>query len=208
MAVHASKLCRFLVFGEMFKMMPSIAPEWHMPGWSWVMSHCVGYRRSILYTINFCRREDLCFTGSGYYVDIFCIPIIPNTTWQRSFCCCCCAICCIMEKKKSISAVVNSQLSGVLTLQHREGICSSLPTFIPWLWERNFSLRPFPVSSWENEDCVLQTKLSPVVRALFSERLQNNNNKKAGFREHSFQTPVCASRGRMMSATALLCSTF
>lgn len=60
--------------------------------------------------------------------------------------------------EKAVSAVVNSQLLGVLTLLFGEGVSSSLSLSSLAFKKGIFYLSktwPFPVSSWENEDYIL-----------------------------------------------------
>lgn len=76
---------------------------------------------------------------------------MPSATWQKFF-----TLRYIYYRiEKAVSAGVNSQLSGALTLLFREGVCSSLPLSSLDSKKGIFYLSRtwlFPVSSWENED--------------------------------------------------------
>lgn len=47
---------------------------------------------------------------------------MPDATWQRFF-----TLIYVVKGKRDVSAAVNSQLYGMLTLLFGEGVCSSLP---------------------------------------------------------------------------------
>lgn len=89
-------------------------------------------------------------TGSGCYLDFFCSLMMPNATWQRFF-----TLIYVVKGKRDVSAAVNSQLQGMLTLLFGEGVCSSLPLSSLDSKKGIFYLsktQPFPVGSWKNKD--------------------------------------------------------
>lgn len=94
----------FSLFLEIFPITLSVALEWLMLCSLWHVIHRSGYVGSTLHTI---QQEGGTrnLTGSGCYLDVFCIPMMPDATWQRFF-----TLIYVVKGKRDVSAAVNSQL--------------------------------------------------------------------------------------------------